>query len=187
MTLKYAILGFLSFKSLSGYDLKKGFDESVQHFWPVTQTQIYRTLGQLVDEASAIVELIPQADKPNRKLYHITDEGREALRGWLMEKQAMPAYRDPFLVRLYFSGQLTPEEGLILVDNQIAVAGEVLATYEVIWQRWQEALAGPLPYARFMVFLTLEEGIYMQKAYMAWLERVRERLVGQDYVVDEVV
>ena len=42
MSLEYAILGFLCYKPLSGYDLKKIFDNSVQHFWPADQGQIYR-------------------------------------------------------------------------------------------------------------------------------------------------
>ena len=47
MSLEYAILGFLNYLPLSGYDLKKMFDTSVQHFWPADQSQIYRTLARL--------------------------------------------------------------------------------------------------------------------------------------------
>ena len=47
MSLKHAILGFLSFKSLTGYGLKKAFDRSVQHFGPGNQSQIYRELAAL--------------------------------------------------------------------------------------------------------------------------------------------
>ena len=35
MSLEYAILGFLNYRPLSGYDLKKVFDNSVRHFWPI--------------------------------------------------------------------------------------------------------------------------------------------------------
>ena len=34
MSLKHAILGFLSLQPMTGYDLKKAFDQSVRHFWP---------------------------------------------------------------------------------------------------------------------------------------------------------
>ena len=47
MSLRHAILGFLSFQPFTGYDLKKAFDRSVRHFWPATQSQIYRTLAEL--------------------------------------------------------------------------------------------------------------------------------------------
>ncbi len=58
MSLKHAILGFLSFKPLSGYDLKKAFDKSVHHFWPANQSQIYRTLSQMTDEGLIEKEVI---------------------------------------------------------------------------------------------------------------------------------
>ena len=45
MSLDHAILGFLNYKPLSGYDLKKVFDSSVRHFWYADQSQIYRTLS----------------------------------------------------------------------------------------------------------------------------------------------
>jgi len=40
MSLQHAILGFLNYKSLTGYDLKKIFDTSVRHFWAADQSQI---------------------------------------------------------------------------------------------------------------------------------------------------
>ena len=51
MSLDHAILGFLALEPMSGYDLKRVFDQSVQHFWPATQSQIYRSLGKMADQA----------------------------------------------------------------------------------------------------------------------------------------
>ena len=45
MSLKHAVLGFLSIAPMTGYDLRKHMEESVAHFWPADQAQIYRTLG----------------------------------------------------------------------------------------------------------------------------------------------
>ena len=81
--MKHAILGFLNYKPFSGYDLKKIFDTSVRHFWPADQSQIYRTLSQLADEGWAEKEVVPQEDRPARKVYHITAAGQEELRNWL--------------------------------------------------------------------------------------------------------
>jgi PadR family transcriptional regulator AphA len=73
MSLEHAILGFLNYGPSSGYDLKKVFDVSVQHFWPADQSQIYRTLSRLEDEGWAEMELVEQEDRPDRKVYHITE------------------------------------------------------------------------------------------------------------------
>lgn len=52
MSLECGILGYLSIKALSGYDLKNLFDMSAAYFWPADQAQIYRSLKKLVDAGS---------------------------------------------------------------------------------------------------------------------------------------
>ena len=47
MSLPYAILGLLEYKPMTGYDLKKIFEESVVNFWAASQSQIYRELDLL--------------------------------------------------------------------------------------------------------------------------------------------
>jgi PadR family transcriptional regulator AphA len=56
MSLEYSILGFLSYKPFSGYDLKKAFDNSVRHFWYADQSQIYRTLARLTEQGYVEME-----------------------------------------------------------------------------------------------------------------------------------
>jgi len=92
MSLKHAILGFLSYKPLSGYDLKKAFDNSVRHFWPADQSQIYRTLAQLT--AEGLVERAADGEGPrDRHPYHITATGLSELRQWLVASS--PPARGP--------------------------------------------------------------------------------------------
>ena len=79
MSLEYAILGFLNYRPLSGYDLKKVFDNSVRHFWPADQSQIYRTLTKLAEQGYVEQEIVRGLDRPDRKEYRITPAGREAL------------------------------------------------------------------------------------------------------------
>ena len=80
MSLEHAILGFLNYRPLTGYSLKKIFDTSVQHFWPADQSQIYRTLSRLEEDGWAKMEVVEQENRPNRKVYHITDSGQEELK-----------------------------------------------------------------------------------------------------------
>ena len=72
MSLEYAILGFLNYRPLSGYDLKKVFDNSVRHFWPADQSQIYRTLAKLAEQGHVEQEIVRGLDRPDRKEYRIT-------------------------------------------------------------------------------------------------------------------
>ena len=47
MSLKYALLGFLTYQSRSGYDLKQLMDVSTSNFWHAKQSQIYTTLKKM--------------------------------------------------------------------------------------------------------------------------------------------
>ena len=77
MSLKYALLGFLHYDSMTGYQLKQHFDNTFRHFWNTSLSQIYPTLNQMKEEELLDVEIIYQ-DKPlNSKVYHITDKGKE--------------------------------------------------------------------------------------------------------------
>src|SRR5512137_3036830 len=110
MSLKHAILGFLSFQQFTGYDLKKAFDNSVQHFWSADQSQIYRTLEQIVEAGWAEVKLVEQRERPNRKVYHITRPGRAELRRWLATPLTHREEHEPFLIQLFFANSLSDAE-----------------------------------------------------------------------------
>src|SRR5215813_8418841 len=110
MSLMHAILGFLSHKAQTGYDLKtEAFDDSVAYFWPADQAQIYRTLDKLTEQGLVECHIEIQQDRPNRKVYSITESGNNELTRWLNEFQTPPVYREPFLIQLFFADQLSDE------------------------------------------------------------------------------
>ncbi len=80
MAIKYAILGLLSWKPLSGYDLKKIMVDSAAFYWSGNNNQIYKTLVQLHEEGLVEIEVRQQENYPPRKEYTITDQGAAALR-----------------------------------------------------------------------------------------------------------
>ncbi len=110
MAIKYAILGFLSWRSLSGYDLKKMFREASFLHWSGNNNQIYRTLLQLQKEGLVTSEVEHRERGPSRKTYTITAGGRSALRTWLSQSPVLPDIRSTFLVQLAWADQLTDEE-----------------------------------------------------------------------------
>src|SRR5690606_34091680 len=129
MSLKHAILGFLSFSPFSGYDLKKAFDNSVQHFWPANQSQIYRTLAELDEQGFVKKEIVERDDRLDMKIYSITKTGRAELHQWLTAPLPERDEREPFLIQVYFSGLLTDEEVLNLFNQKLKETEERLAVY----------------------------------------------------------
>ena len=177
MSLEFAILGFLNYHPYTGYDLKKIFDTSIRHFWPADQSQIYRTLARLTEQGYAEMEKVPQADRPDRKVYHITDAGRAELRSWLIGPPPMDEPRSAPLIQVFFTGQLSDEEILAKFEGFAAMMRLVLAQYDQVPRQigpFQDEI--PQPREHFFWLLTLENGIRNMRANLEWAESVIERI-----------
>jgi len=83
MSLEYAILGFLNYHPYTGYDLKKIFDNSVQHFWVADQSQIYRTLIHLTEgDSRAWIRWHKPTDLTARSIRSRRQDRRLFQTGW---------------------------------------------------------------------------------------------------------
>lgn len=181
MSLKHAILGFLSFKSFNGYDLKKAFDNSVRHFWPANQSQIYRTLAQMTDGGLIEKEVVEREERLDMKIYSITKAGRTELHDWLATPLPSKDVREPFLIQVFFGGKLSDKELLNLLQHEKKVAEEGLLTYNAVTQA---ATAQPNvndPRAFYLSMLTLEYGIKSNRALLEWLNSAIKHIETKNY------
>lgn len=130
VSLKHALLGFLSFGPATGYELKHAFENSVQHFWSADLSQIYRTLESLKEEGLVTMRIEQQETKPPKHIYSLTKQGRAELIRWLSEPTVeLPTVRNPFLLKIFF-GALIPKETVLEHLRRFAVAlEERLAVY----------------------------------------------------------
>lgn len=181
MSLDHAILGFLNYRPLSGYDLKSVFDMSVRHFWPADQSQIYRTLSKLAEQGYAEIERVQQEDKPDRKVYHITEEGKGELHRWLTTDIPVCADRCPQLVQIFFAGKLSDDEILAMLrgiaDHQRASLDILLAIKE-----HGKAPEDAQPRDKYFWWLTLDYGIHMASASLEWLESVIKQVESKEHM-----
>src|SRR5437660_1894270 len=102
MSLKHALLGLLTYHPMTGYEVKQFFDSSVQHFWNAELSQIYPTLKALEEQRFVDMHVELQRDRPNRKVYAISDAGREEFSRWVRAPQPPADLRDPFLIKVFF-------------------------------------------------------------------------------------
>ncbi len=119
MSIKYAILGVLSWKPTTGYDLKKFFEDSSWMYWSGNNNQIYKALVQLLDEGLVTNEVQHQEKAPTKKIYTITEKGKQELKKWVLSAPEPPEFKKTFLVQLSWADLLTEEE-----------LNEVLSNYE---------------------------------------------------------
>ena len=112
MSLGNALLGLLNDKPMTGYDLKKIFDEAMGFFWAAQMSQIYRELNKLEEKGLVKSTIEPQEKRPDRKVYQLTQEGREAFLSWLNKfpNRLSQASRSRFLIRIFFSSRIKLEE-----------------------------------------------------------------------------
>jgi DNA-binding PadR family transcriptional regulator len=183
LSLDHAILGFLNYGPLSGYDLKSLFDISVQHFWPADQSQIYRTLTRLVEQGYVSVEVVEQADRPDRKVHHITQRGQDEFNRWERESTKPRQERVARLMKIFFAGTLSNEQILSLLRDMAVQCEQGLTELEQVPQKAKAESISALvsPREQFFWKLTLEYGQRITEAKHAWLKEVIQRILQGEH------
>lgn len=119
MSLSHSILGFLSYGSMTGYDLAKAFGSSIRFFWYAQASHIYLELNKLEKKELVTCELIVQTEKPSKKLYTITDNGKKEFLSWLSKdnNEFSKGTKNAFLMKVFFSGCKTPEQNIAMLKE----------------------------------------------------------------------
>lgn len=119
--LKYAILGLLNHKSMTGYEISTEFKSALNEFWSAKHSQIYPELKKLVDEGMATFEVEISGNVLEKKVYTITEEGRRDFLQWLATDQPMEATpKDVFRLRVFFSDDLDKTTRIELLESHLA-------------------------------------------------------------------
>lgn len=114
MSLKHGLLGLLNYGQMTGYELNKAFKESLNLFWQAQTSQIYRELNAMENMGWLTSEIILQTDKPNKRLYSITEKGQKEFQLWLEKEDIDKEFyiKSTFLMKLFFSGERSVEENI---------------------------------------------------------------------------
>ena len=126
MDVKTVCLGMLTDGDASGYDMKKCFESSFGHFFPAGYGSIYPALATLARNGLVEFELVPQEGKPDRKVYSITEKGREELMQGLDNPNPAHKIRSEFLATLWFAHLMPDEKVDTMFKNKLAEIEEFL-------------------------------------------------------------
>lgn len=166
MSLRYALLGALSLRPMSGYDLKKFFHRNVGLFWNASIGQIYSHLHRLEDEGLLSQEGIIQDGRPNKKVYSLTEQGQQELTVWLSDPMQIPDYKDGFQLRFFFADHIEPDkirEHLLGMRDYLRPRQEHLS----------RILAGEVP---AISPITRQAATYGHRYYQVYLDWIEETL-----------
>jgi DNA-binding PadR family transcriptional regulator len=167
----YAVLGLLDKTPSSGYDLAALADRSLDYFWPISRTLVYRELGRLESLGWVRSEPVPQDRLPDKSVWSTTEEGRRALAGWL----AQPALtgsgnRNGFLLKFFLGARMSPKATRALLEDYRNSLEATRADLAALIER----LAGK-PRAR-LGRLSALHGLRTAEARLTWIDEVEAEL-----------
>jgi DNA-binding PadR family transcriptional regulator len=105
-SLEIALLGFLHQDPKHGYAIHQELTDpaGLGPVWQIKLSRLYALLGKLEEAEYITATTEPQDNKPPRKIFHLTDEGRDAFLAWLQSPvKHGRSLRLEFLVKLYFA------------------------------------------------------------------------------------
>ena len=185
-TLSYALLGLLARESMSGYDLAQCMKKQVGFFWEARHSQIYTELSKLEEKGFLTYQTIRQEEKPTKKIYTITNEGKEYLVQWITEPMEVPSIRDELVLKSYsLWAAKESEEAIALFREHERKHLERLEHYKQIlkWieEMWNEE--GSSPDSQFFgSYLAIKRGIGYEEEYANWCSWVVEQLKGKSQI-----
>jgi DNA-binding PadR family transcriptional regulator len=170
-TTSYAVLGLLSVRSWTTYELAKQVQRSLKWFWPRAERKLYDEPKALVADGLATARQEYTGQRP-KTVYEITGEGREALREWLGEAPAPPATEFEGMLKLFFADSGSLEQ----LDATLGAieATSVERLRELLGQA-EQALKGETAYPqrRHITAVTLRLQVEQEAAVLTGVRRAR--------------
>ncbi|WP_416148275.1 PadR family transcriptional regulator [Salipaludibacillus sp. HK11] len=170
MSLRYALLGIISRKPVTGYDVVRIFKQQMIYFWSSTHSQIYTELHKMENDNLIEHELVIQGTSPNKKIYSLTDSGKKELIRWAIEEPLKPAkIKDEFLIKATIFPVLSVIEINKLLDEVIEREDRILS----MTQQWKEHFNNQEE-RDVGTMLTVEYGIRYSEMYLEWCKWAKQ-------------
>ena len=173
----YAVLGLIDkLPDSSGYELASVASGSFAHFWPISQTLLYRELKRLADLGWVVATRVERAGAPLKWTYQTTPAGQKALDDWLARPApARSSFRSGFLLRFFFAYRMQPGQVRALLEDYRGAMQSLCDEFEAVIDKLE---ASATPQAR-AGRLTALHGLRTAEARLAWTDEVKV-LLGEN-------
>lgn len=163
-----AALGLLAWSGeSSGYELHKRAGRSLGFIWAPARSQLYAALKRLEAAGFAKGRRVAQSERPDKRLFSLTEAGTEALRQWLDRVEPIePEDRDGVLLKLFFGAYGDPGAGRRQLLDYRGGVEQRLATYLEIERTFDEE-PGAAALGRLQ---SLRLGIALMRASLTWAD-----------------
>ena len=185
--LKHGILGLLNYGSMTGYEINRAFKDSLSYFWTAQTSQIYRELQTLKKNGWATDETVEQSGKPDKKLFTITERGKDELNRWLTEEDDELATRSPLLMKTFFKGELSLAENIEYFSRLADSGADFITRLQIDPPKignYAEVVNDPMKVLYWK--MTVEYGKMYAKMYLEWVEKCKKELeaIRDEHTVD---
>jgi DNA-binding PadR family transcriptional regulator len=167
MAVREGILALLDEQPRHGYDLRARFEARTAELWSLNSGQVYTTLDRLERDG-----LVDAADDPDdgsgrRRLYRVTDAGRQELQAWLdATSWSAEPHRDELLMKVLLVADDPERAGAVIDDHRRVLLHELQA----LRQR-QRREPGDL-----RAQLAADAVVARMESDLHWLDRCEQRL-----------
>jgi len=171
MSVRYALLGLLAQQPRHGYELRAAFEALVggKENWDLKPAQVYSTLARLEESGLVAEEAIEKEAGPEKRVYAITEAGRDDLYGWFAAAVAGEHVRDEIFIKLMLS--LTADGNL----TRQVIHTQRAALYRDL-HRVTEQRQAVDPSTGLAHILLLDKTVMHLEADLRWLDMVEARL-----------
>jgi DNA-binding PadR family transcriptional regulator len=167
---RQALLALLAKEPAHGYELKQALEQTFGHAYPAPNIgQIYVTLQRLERDGLVRGEDVVQASRPNKRVYVLTEAGRQALAAWVDEPSDGVHVRDQFFMKLVLAPLAGAADRMALINKQ--------RRHYLNLMRGLSSLATTTDRENRIARLLIEGAMLHLQADLDWLERCQEELI----------
>ncbi len=164
---QYAILGALSIRAMSGYEMKKMMSDSTNYFWTESNGQIYPTLAKLAKAKLVTVEKQMIGAK-SRKVYSLTQIGKKKLQQWLTEDVEYYPQRNELLLKIFYGQHVVPKISINHIKKHRERCEAALKIYQDIEIKLEKMVKKKQQPVYFL--LTVKAGVKHAQIELEWCQ-----------------
>ena len=168
--MRYAFLALLAKQPAHGYELKQALDSTFGPGWPpLNFGQIYTTLSRLERDGLVRSQDVHQEGRPDKRVYELTQEGRQALQEWVDTSTTGTHIKDDFFMKVVLARLSGIAEPATLIERQ-------RKEYLQAIKDMDNLITNQSPEDDPAALLLVEGAILHLRADLKWLDLIEERL-----------
>jgi PadR family transcriptional regulator AphA len=177
-TLSFGLLCILATHNYTGYELML----EIQPFWHAKHSQIYPLLAALEKDGLVQYEEVAQSDKPDKKIYSITEKGQSELKQWIAQPTAEPVTRDEMMLKAYCISIVDGEVIQTLFEEREQMYNEKLTIYKKYFDNLNQKMSKSneeldIRSQKFGFYIILKKAIMNTEVNLEWCQWVKSQIM----------